>query len=331
MRFDWENFFRSNRIEYRAGSSREIVIKCPWCGGNDPSHHLSVNLDGKGFRCFRSEGHRGRSPARLIQILLRCSMDHARTLCGMVTTTPVGGDLLSQVKLLFQDPTSKPAQFPRLPAEFRPLQDKPSAWPYLSYMKSRGYKFRDILQLAGLFDLHYCNEGPFRARVIFPVKRHGKLINWTGRAIGRDTIPRYRSHTTQPELAEALGLDPAAAPISDLLLWHDLLECCNCGTLVICEGPFDALKVNHFGLGRGVIATCLFTMRASPAQIAALRELIYGRFKRAVLLLDRDGTFENAIGLKLNIPELEIVFLPGAIKDPGEFETANQMLRTIKR
>ena len=108
MRFDWENFFKANRIEYRAGSSREIVIKCPWCGVNDPSHHLSVNLDGKGFRCFRSENHRGRNPARLVQALLRCSMEHARSLCVMTSWTPTSENLLSQVKLMLQGGAKNP-------------------------------------------------------------------------------------------------------------------------------------------------------------------------------------------------------------------------------
>lgn len=321
MIFDWEKFFQTNRIDYKVGSSREIVIHCPWCGGSDPSHHLSINLDGKGFRCFRSNDHRGKNPARLVQILLRCSIDHARNMCGMATMTPLGGDLMSQVKSLFQPLSVSTRRLsPKLPEEFHPLRDKPSAWPFLSYMKSRGYRLRDTLRLAELFDLRYCKEGPFRGRIIFPVRRHGKLLNWTGRTIDQNTIPRYRTHTTQVELSTKLGLDPATEPISNLLLWHDLLERRDAGTLVITEGPFDALRVNHYGLNQGIIATCLFTMRASPTQVVSLREMIYNKFQRTILLLDR-GTLDKAVSISLQIPELKIVTLPEGIKDPGNLDT----------
>jgi hypothetical protein len=319
--FDWKTFFKGNRIEYQDESSREILIKCPWCGMDDPSHHLSVNLEGKGYRCFRNSDHRGRSPARLIQVLLKCSIDHARALCGMSVALPAGAGFMAQIKGLLEPPNKLDiTKCPRLPEEFKPLLDKPSAWPFLSYMKSRGYEFKDILQLSRTFDLHYCTSGPFRGRVIFLVKRHGKLLNWTGRAVSKDTIPRYRSHTTMPELAALLGLDPAAESISNLLLWHDLLETSKAHTMVVCEGPYDALRVNHFGMHQGIIATCLFTMQASTAQIESLRDLIRHKFKRGVLLLDR-GTLDKSVAIGMRLPELKVTILPDGTKDPGSIKT----------
>jgi hypothetical protein len=90
----------------------------------------------------------------------------------------------------------------------------------------------------------------------------------------------------------------------------------------------DALRVNHFGLHQNIIATCLFTMQASETQVESLKSLLYTRFQRGVLLLDRD-TLDKAVNISLRIPELKVVTLPANHKEPAEISTIEQFNKIL--
>ncbi len=319
--FDWPRFLDQNRIDHRTISDREVLCQCPWCGHNDPSKHMSINLQGRGWKCFRSDEHKGRNPTRLIQAMLGCSMEHAASLCG--SSIQLGDDFKSQLAKILDVVKFIKAKPPAMPKEFLPLADKPSAWPFLSHLRGRGFRHSDTLKLARKYDLRYCKSGVYQGRIIFPVKRSNQLMTWTGRTITSDPA-RYRSHTTDTELAKKLDMEPAAESISNLLLWHDELLTTKADILVICEGPMDALKVNHLGNRQGIISTCLFTMRASSAQIFALQDLL-PKFRRSILLLDR-GTLSQSISILMKMPQLEIMTLPKDVSDPGELSPENFFL-----
>src|SRR5688572_20809008 len=103
---DWIQFFTRNRVpfaEHGPNVSRgQVVIRCPWCGASDQGMHLSVNLAGKGFRCFRNANkHSGRNPAKLVMALLNCSWERACELTGTKISLP--DNFMSQIKLRLGD------------------------------------------------------------------------------------------------------------------------------------------------------------------------------------------------------------------------------------
>ena len=96
---DWINFFQSRNIHFVDSGANvvrgNVACRCPWCGGNDPSEHMSINLEGKGFRCWRQPLHSGKNPAKLIQALLNCSWDQANQIAGQTKSLP--NDFMSKV------------------------------------------------------------------------------------------------------------------------------------------------------------------------------------------------------------------------------------------
>jgi hypothetical protein len=100
-------------------------------------------------------------------------------------------------------------------------------------------------------------------------------------------------------------------------------------TLLLVEGPFDALKTSELGRRIGIVSTCFFTAAPTYQQTLLLHELC-ARFPRKILLLDA-GTF--ALGLRvariLAALDVKAQQLQG-FKDPGEIRTADQLLRIVK-
>ena len=70
-------FLDHNRIPYRTNGPNcakgHVVIKCPFCGDEDPSEHLGIQLSTGYWGCWRNSSHRGRRPHRLIMRLLGCN------------------------------------------------------------------------------------------------------------------------------------------------------------------------------------------------------------------------------------------------------------------
>ena len=317
---DWLQFFNARHIptSKHGHTAGNIGVQCPWCGGADAGFHLGVALDGRGYHCWRDPTHGGRDPARLVAALLQCSYAEAARLVGR--RQPLPDDFLAQVRANLEPrPEPEPARTLCLPASFRPVSAPvATARPFqAALVRQRGYPMGAIKNGLGLtHGLRYAIEGPFRYRIIFPVHEDGRLVTWTGRTIGTG-YPRYKTLTTNAEKANAEGLPAALGPITNFLLWRD--ELLRGGdTLVITEGPFDALRVRWLGTEHGITATCLFTAGASERQIDLLHE-VAPRFRRCILLLDQD-TLPNMLRLQSVLASLEVTYkiLPRGIKDPGE-------------
>lgn len=328
--FDWVNFLSSRGIPFVTKSPnlprRDLVaIQCPWCGAADPSQHLAIGEPG--YRCLRNPDHRGRNPARLVQVLAHCSWPEALAITG-ARTVSVSDNLLERVKRSL-DPPEKPNPVPlKLPKAFRPFRQLPSAKPYIRYLRKRGFPLLE--DLTPRYDLHYCTSGAFKGRVIFPVYSNGNLVSWTGRTISPRIALRYKSLTTDSEVARNTGVPTAVGPISNYLLWFDNLKTGDCDTIVLCEGPFDSLKVNYLGRPNGICSTCFFTSAPGEAQIGLLHELL-PLFKQRVLLLDRGMPhIAMRITAKLRKFDIRIGNIQTA-KDPGELSSYQELLAAIKK
>lgn len=318
---DWPELFDQYGIEYATSGPNvgrgRIAVKCPFCGDADPSQHMSVDLAGQGWRCWRNHDHRGRSPVGLIRALLRCSAEEARRLAGIGPAVRSAG-LADRIRGLLEpvDAEGAPPSLLREPTEFRKFTDLPSARPFLRYLEGRGFPRQFVLAPADL-GLRYAVRGGFGGRVVFLVHDLGNLVTWTGRTISRRQPQRYKALPTDEENAALLGCAPANLSIGSCLLWQDELLAGG-NVLCISEGPMDALKLRMLGWGSGVRSTAVFTNSISDAQMNRLR-IIVPRFQRSVLLLDR-GAEGRTMRARQQLAALGVRagWLPDGVNDPGE-------------
>ncbi|MCI0556175.1 MAG: hypothetical protein L0287_34975 [Anaerolineae bacterium] len=319
----WTDFFDRYHIEYVTSGPNvgkgHVAIACPFCR-DDPSHHLSVAVNGEGWRCFRNRDHSGVSPVRLIETLLHCSRQEALHIAG-VTQKSLSTDFLAEVTTILDDGKQEEEEkrdLLQMPDYFRAISvSSHMAKPFVRYLQHRGFGLQDIYDMTNGFNIRCCAVGRFAGRVIFPVYHGGHLMTWTGRAI-RHSDARYLT----------LGKNEAAARITDYLLWYDKLVKSEASTICICEGPFDALKVWYLGLQYRIVSTCFFTSEPSPAQISQLYKVL-PRFERKLLLLDRDMVATSMkTADRLTTLGVSIRFLPPGLKDPGDF-SENEFVSTL--
>lgn len=322
--FDWLDFLQQNNIHYVTSgpntSKGQIGISCPWCGVSDEGQHLSINLAGKGFRCWRQSVHAGKNPARLIQALLNCSWEQASAMAGQAKTLP--NDFMNKVKssLAKQEIVVSTNKL-KLPSEFKRFSKLPSCRMYLDYINRRGFIIGDTFK----YGMYYASTGQYKGRVIFSITCNEKLVGWTGRTVYSSEYVRYKTLTSDLEKAQELGETPAPNPISHYLLFYDHVMSSGADTIVLVEGPFDALKVNVLGEHLGIAATCFFTSSLSAQQLNLLHELL-PRFPNKYLLLDQN-TFSKAARIRADLVALgvDVKRLSASVKDPGEIKNAKQL------
>lgn len=325
---DWISFFESNRIPYRTSGPNvgrnAIVCHCVWCGVDDPSEHLVVSLDGKGFKCWRNRQHAGKNPAKLIQALLNCSWEQAEQLAGQGKSLP--NDFVNKVKqsLIKQEQVVVCTKLV-LPQEFKKFSTLPSCKIYLNYINSRGFTIND----ANEYGVYYASQGLYKGRVIFSVVQDRQLVGWSGRTIYPSKTLRYKTLTNDAEKAKQYDEIPAPAPISDFLLWYDNLLNSDANTIVLCEGPMDAWKVNILGEHVGVTSTCFFTSSLSRNQLNLLHSIL-PKFEYKYLLLD-ENTFAKSARMKSDMISLgvEVKRLTG-VKDPALLKTTRDLQKVLK-
>ncbi len=338
MTFDWIKFLDKHSIEYVDRGPNvargNINIKCVYCG-DDPSHHLGISLRGKGWGCWRNQKHRGKSPVRLVRMLLSCSIEHARSLVYGTRSDPEG-DLSFKVKGLLEANKEKSSSNQQLsmPQEFKEFRkSRPSARPYFSYMLHRGYTEKDCCRLSEKYGLRYAVQGLFGGRIIFPVYEDGILQTWQGRAISPNEFLRYKVLTADVEKAADQDLMPALRSITDCVLWYDQLSSDPGQILFLVEGPFDALRLEYLGYDQGVRATCLFTRTISYRKEELLHKLA-PLYRYRFVLLDREAWADGmAIQSRLSSLNFLSLFLPTGVKDPAEFSSrqfANFLLDHVR-
>ena len=321
MAFNWMQFLESHHVHFVTSgpnvSRGHVAVHCPFCGPQDPSQHMSINLKHAGWNCWRNDNHSGKSPVYLVQALISCSRERAQAIVGEGVFIP--DDFLGAVRGLIA-PSEKAVQRQvSLPPEFKSFGDRtlPSSKRFYKYLlgPTRQFTLKQIDRMTRRFGLRYATTGKFKGRIIFPVTFERNLMTYTGRTIYPDVELRYKTLSYDPELEE----HPAVGPISDYLLFYDKLMAnkADCDTLIFCEGPFDALKVNVIGRPYGIAATCFFTASPSQAQIDLAGDLV-SVYRRRYLMLDA-GTLATALRTQMNMSTLinRVLTLPKHIKDPG--------------
>lgn len=303
---DWLEFFNSNSIEYvsRGPNTKrgELSIKCPYCGEDDPSQHLGINLTKELWGCHRNVTHRGKSPLKLVQALLGCSYSQARLIVAQYSHADP--DSLPLLNLTSEAPSPSVGPL-KMPPEFRAIRYDDRFWQYLL---NRGYNPSELIES---YQLKCAVTGRYKDRVIIPFYQDGTLVGWTGRAITNPvSAPRYLS---------------SGSEVKKTVFNEDVLRCGD-ELLFITEGPFDAMKIDYYGDIIGARATCTFGTTPTVDQLAILSQL---QFEKKVVLFD-EGAIEQAWNIASWLPNAIIGELPAGVSDPGEL-SEKQVVELIKK
>jgi DNA primase len=193
----------------------------------------------------------------------------------------------------------------RWPAGFFRVEPGPRGNRYLQYLQDRG--FQDPIEVSRRYRLRSALEGPFSWRIVLPLYEEGRLVGWTGRAIDRRAEIRYRTH-------------PEDGTVQDRVFNYD--KASKGGRLlVLCEGPFDALKVDVYGRALRARAVAVLGLQLTEGKIERVRRLSQS-FDRVAIMLDREAYGRSsrfASQLAAAVGRRPILLrLPEDRKDPGE-------------
>lgn len=307
---DWIEFLEAQHIDFVTSGPNtkkgNISIQCPYCGDNDPSQHMSIALNKDAYGCWRNARHAGRKPYPLVAALLNCSFSQAKLIVQQFSA-PDPESLEDAVMAL--GGATMPVQrleLPQgLPPDFKPIKPTGLTRRFWRYLEGRG--FDGVGSLIERYGLLCCQTGRWKDRVILPLYSEGRLVGWTGRAI-QTTVNAPRYLTSSPE-------------VKNIIFNED--ELTGGKKLFITEGPFDALKVDFYGLKLGVRATCLFGVNATPAQIGILRQII-NRYNDICILFDREAQEQAMLLCEYLSSKVSIDLLPVGVDDPGQL-TKNQI------
>lgn len=308
---DVEQLLKELRVPYITEGKNvkrgNINIHCPWCGSEDTSFHLGIELSTGRFGCWRNTQHRGRTLVGLLRKLTGCSYEVA---VGLITRT---SDLEQVVARLTasKTPSDDPDEESLVSdiEGLRPLTLEPKDARFRDYLVSRGYDEMYHSLLIDWYGLHCAKHGLFANRIVFPVIVNNEVRGYTGRCIDNGRL-RYLS-------------EPGVA-VKSTVLWYDSILSTAGKTLYLCEGPFDALRLDFVACmnSHSARATCFFGVAPTHKQLQAVR-ILSEHYESVVVLFDRDTVSQSLTVLRvLGSSKARIKMLPSGVKDPGELTWA---------
>lgn len=310
MAFDWLQFLNEYKVDYverGANVARgHVNIRCPFCGDDDPSQHLGLELSSGRWGCFRDRRHRGAKPSYLIARLLGVSQAKAKQIAGEIEQW--GGsvtieDLRAAHAGLDDDSAPADAEPIELLPEFRKIESTGVRKKFYKYLTARrGFnEGKEVDGVIDRYDLRCCLTGSFSQRIILPIYQFGKLRGWTGRAIGKAEI-RYRSHPPGNGLADVVYNEP---------------NCKGGDVLIVVEGPFDAINIDwHTSDEIGCVA--MLSTARTLGRIATLYTIAQ-RYNRVVVMFDK-GAARHAYDVAECLQTFGAVVreVSGDASDPGD-------------
>lgn len=324
-------FLEANKIEYVTSganvSRNNVNINCPWCGKDDPSHHLGIALDWSAWGCWRNSKHRGRSPYTLVCKLLGISRNEARALLGVARSNLLDeDDFISKIHRLNGaiqrvDPRQNKAKVVNLefPKSFKRLDGVNIPVRFVNFLESRGYSEKSFNWLTRAFDVRYCDYGANNNRIIFPIYKQGKLCSWIARSIYKKSKLKYL----------ALSDDRSVTSVDDLIWPFDYVNK-EGKVLIINEGLFDSLRINRYFFGQKIRACCLFGKTAGKDKIISINRLS-SLYDKVVLILDPDtDILADDFGIVDQLSFVPDVCKLRGDKDPGDM-TKKEIVSLVSR
>jgi len=225
-------------------TSRSFILKCPSCG----SDKLHLEREEGYFKCYSGKcGISGKSPTNLYALIRGIPFQSAlKELQGENEQHTSGMLELGLDELKLKSAIEPVIDYPQdfVPATSREGKEG------LEYCVGRGLT-ADILDFYGVM------FSPILRRVVIPVRNeYGGLVGYQGRSIDRvDPSMRLRTSEGFKKDKFVMFLDKAA----------------QAETLIVCEGPFDALKFHGLGgnvatMGKDLSDTQLNLLTDLPAK-----------------------------------------------------------------
>ena len=181
MAFDWLRTLDNYKVSYATSgknvSKGNFVVHCPFCGSEDSGMHMSVALNGQGWRCFRRPDHRGKSKAKLLAAL--AGINYAQAARAVGDSTYIPDDFLGAVNAALSTEPPEERSPLAMPADFQPIvYGSVSRRPAVSYLDRRGYTPHQIEWLTKRWNLRYATRGSYKGRIIFPVEKSGDQFHF---------------------------------------------------------------------------------------------------------------------------------------------------------
>lgn len=258
---------------------RTIYTTCPVCDRNDKFSILKTN--GASI-CYRTSCDFGKSNfVKWIALTGKMSFAEAKKklLYGDIRYTPE--DITTKLIEIGSDTsTAESASDEITPVQYPAFGQLPvtsdEAREGLEYLQKRGV----TLEMAQKYHITY---DPLHRRVVLPVSMDGKVYGYQGRAIDKNNANRMLNNTGFRRERLLMFADNAKA--------QDFV--------ILCEGPFDALK---FDLVGGFVCTMGKNITRQQMQLALPRNV-----KRVYLALDDDADTEmNRILTSSKLPVYRI-------------------------
>jgi DNA primase len=181
----------------------------------------------------------------------------------------------------------------------------------LDYLYDRGFDKPE--RVADTFDLRYSPRGEYAGRLLFPLYDAAlEPKAWTGRTI-RNREPRYKTLETD-DAASLVATSPAHVAVAR-------------GTpntsLIVVEGPLDALKINAYAGMREVVAIGITGLNLTQGRLDLIAQW---KPINIFLCLDSEKPIAGQTRMlhtlsRQGTPVIPLS-LPSGYKDPGEVHSA---------
>ncbi len=310
MSFELRDYLEDRLKKFKESAGSEVTAECPSC---ERWGSFYVNTDSGAFVCFKCGDFRGRSAVGLVALLEGISWSEARAYIFknsvQLRRRKDIFSLMDAVRALRPDAVDEeeedeePVAF-EVPKVARELDDNIFRW----LLKKR--KIEKVTAKA--WDLSYCRVGRFAGRLVIPI-RCPSGYSFTARDMTGDQEPKY--------------LNPSGADHRRLLIgWH-----CTplTGDLVLCEGPFDAIRLWQ----NSIPALAVGGKELHQEQMAQLRTL--PKDTALTVMLDPEeevAPYKMADQLSSHFNFIYLAKLPDGV-DPGDAdqETAQNAVDGAKR
>ena len=321
---DWTGIFEDIGVQFCPGGSRNvrndnIGIQCPYCGDTESKNHLNCAVNGY-YSCWRdgcvahhtNKTFTSRNPYSLLHTLTKFH-NLPRFDVERVVASNSRGDYAPTLR------TTPAERACEIPAGAYPLtidesgRTNPAHRKYTEYLSKRG--FTDVAGLGHLlqnYNLHSLNN-----RILIPYYGPGnELLTYTSRDIADNAKIRYLNCPTEQSVT------PAPKTLFGIHL-------CNNGRRrvpVLCEGPFDVMKMeylthSYFGTENPFLFLATSTCHLSLEQSLMLRRVFKGA-ERCWIFYDKGA---STLSLQRH---LESIRFPTTIVKLHEINDPGEMTRT---
>jgi len=288
----WRELFNDLGVAWkdhgRNWSRGHININCCFCA-DDPGFHCSISETKDVFYCYRDPRHSGSALKLVQQLLAPTAKGHARIEAQALLT-----EYATDAEEI-RAPVAPPIPYDKFPLAVHNQR-------MLDYLSHRGFVQPELV--CARFNLRYAEAGTWAMRLLLPmVDAQGEVRSFVGRAVRSGLEPRYRF---------------ANADLVSNLVYGVLTG----RTIVIVEGPIDALKINVTFYDRlyEISAVALTGRSLAQSRLELLTKLSAKQF---MLALD-DDVDPWRVASELNEvarpagKRVGICYLPAGYNDPGE-------------